>query len=81
MVFRILTVIQFYLPSGQVPHLGFHNLSPYCVSLVLPDAVSVTRKKFFNVQQINVAKDKIQLSMISELKCKDLANPYFERFF
>lgn len=79
MAFRVL--IQFYLTSGQVPHLRFHNLSPYCLSLVLTDTISVTLKKFCSGQHINVAGHQMQLRMIFEIKCKDLECLYFKRFF
>lgn len=81
MAFRVLTLIRFYLTSGQVPHLRFHNLSPYCISLVLPDTISVTPEKFCSVQQIKVARDQVQSSMIFEIKCKDLEFLYFKSFF
>lgn len=77
MAFRVLILIQFYFTSGQVPRMRFHNLSPYCISLVLPDNISVTPKKLCSVQQINVARDQVQLSMILEIKCKDLVWLYF----
>lgn len=81
MAFSILTIIQFCLTSGQVPHLRFYSPSPQCISLILPDTISSTPKKFCSVHQINVARDQVQLSMIFERKRKDLECTYFKCFW
>lgn len=69
MNFRVLKNTQFYLTSGQVPHLSFHNLSPYCIGFMLPSTIPVTPKKFCTIYQVNIIGHQILLSMIFEMKC------------